>query len=191
MNSKLNRIVSATLLLAALAVGQLCVPVGFAQAQQVTAILTTANNQPITVNGTSTVSGATIMSGATIETPDAVGASISLPGHFTLELPPRANVTVTFDQNGIKVTVVRGCVVLRTTRGTAGEIVTSATSRNADTSKDDRLEICDPSIATAPAAVGAGGLSTAQKVLIVGAIVGGFSIIPLVTRGSNPSPGTP
>lgn len=186
MKSRYQVVASVTLLFLTLAMGQLYVPASFAQTNQVTAILTTGNNQPVNVNGASTISGATIVSGAAIETPDQVGASLSLPNHFTLDIAPRANVSVTFAQNSISVNVIKGCVVLHTKQGTTGEIVTSQKSEKADGSKDARLDLCDPSIATAPAAA-AGGLSAGEKIAIIGALVGALALIPILKGGSNPS----
>lgn len=203
MNCKLKRITSATALLLAFAVAQTYVSVSLAESagngntsapppQQVGAVLTTGNNQPITVNGASTISGATIMTGATIETPDQIGASLSIPGHFTLDITPKASLSVEFDQNGIKVNLVKGCVVLHTKKSTNGEIDTANGAANkADGSRDTRLEICDPTIATAPAAAaGATEMGLGGKIAIIGAFVGLVSI-PLLGGGANPSPGGP
>ncbi|HSS20320.1 MAG TPA: hypothetical protein VLL54_09605 [Pyrinomonadaceae bacterium] len=190
MNSRQKRTGSLAILFA-LFTAVVYAPVGLAQSgPQVTAILTTGNNQPINVNGASAISGATVVSGASIETTDQVGGSLSLPNHFTLDISPRSSVVVTFDQNGIKVNLIKGCVVLHTKRGTTGEIDTARGAVKADGTKDDRLEVCDPSIATAPAAA-AGGLTTGEKIAIIGAIVGALALIPILKGGSNPSPGAP
>ena len=202
MDSNIKRITSAIALSLALAMGLVYLPVGLAAAagtasapsllpQQATAILTTAGNRPVTVNGASAVGGTTIMTGAIIETPGQVGASISLPGHFSLDIAPGAKVSVEFDRNGIKVNLIQGCVVLHTEKGTTGEIDTSkGVSGTAAGSKDARLDVCDPSIATAPAAA-AGGLSTGAKVAIIAAAAGVVALIPILTGGNNPSPGAP
>lgn len=201
MNSSHKRLTPMTALILALAL--MTLPVGFTAAagntsvpsllpQQTTAILTTAGNQPVTVNGTSATGGTTILTGATIETPDQVGAAMSLPGHFSLDIAPRAKVSVEFDRNGIKVNLIQGCVVLHTTKGTTGEIHTSrGVAGKTDGSKDDRLDVCDPSIATAPAAAAGGGLGTGGKVAIVAAIAGAAALIPILTGGSDPSPSAP
>ena len=202
MNSKFKRITSATALLLVLAMGQTYLSVSLAESagngnasaspQQVGAVLTTGNNQPIMVNGAKTVSGATVMTGATIETPDQIGASLSIPGHFTLDITPKASLTVEFDQNGIKVNLVKGCVVLHTKNSITGEIDTAnGAAKKADGSKETRLEVCDPTIATAPAAAaGTTEMGLGGKLAIIGAFVGLVSI-PLLTGGSNPSPGGP
>jgi len=46
--------------------------------RQITARLSTKNNQPITVNGNAVGTGATLLTGATVETPDQVSATIDL-----------------------------------------------------------------------------------------------------------------
>jgi len=80
----------------------------------ITARLTTKNNQPITVNGTSSGSGATILTGATIETPDQVGATIDLGDAGVVELQPNSKIQLDFDENGnVRVKVVRGCAVTK------------------------------------------------------------------------------
>lgn len=198
MHSRFKRRTSASALLLALAVGLMYSPVSLAQsvnagaAQQANAILTTTNNQPVTVNGAVAITGATIKSGASIQTPDQIGASLILPGHFSLDVAANASVVVQFDNKGIKINLIKGCVVLRTTKGTTGEISTSkGIVGKADGSKDDRLDVCDPSIATAPAAAAEGGLGAGGVVAIIAAIVGAVALIPVLTGGDNPSPGAP
>lgn len=204
INSKFKRISSATALLMALAIGLLCLPISLAAPansgapsvlpQQATALLTTGNNQPILVNGASASSGATITTGAMLETPDLIGASMTIPGHFTLDIARNAKLSVEFTTSGIKVILIKGCVVLHTKKGTTGQIESSSGTilATADGSKDARLDVCDPSIATAPAAVAeAGGLSQTGGVLIGAAAMGTALLIPLFGGGNNPSPANP
>jgi hypothetical protein len=201
MNLRFQRITSATALILALAIAHMYLPASLAEGspsvapaaipQLAAAVLTTAGNKPILVNGANAISGATIMTGAAIETPDQVGATINLPGHFSLEIDPKAKLTTEFDLSGIKVNLIKGCVVLYTKKGTTGEISTSrGVVASSDGSKDAKLEVCDPSILAAPAAV-AGGLSTGQKIAIAAAIGGGISLIPILPGGDNPSNSTP
>lgn len=200
MNSKFKRLSSATALFLALATSQIYLTVSLAgpggnasaSAQQSTAILTTGGNRPVTVNGANAISGATIMTGAAVETPDQVGATINLPDHFSLEIAPKAKLTVDFDGSGIKVNLIQGCVVLHTKKGTTGEIDTSkGVAGRADGSKDARLDVCDPSIAAAPAVAASGGLSQAGGVAIGAVAMGAAVVIPILTGGRNPSPGAP
>lgn len=207
MNFRFKRITSAAALFLALAVAHTYLPASFADSraesnananpvslaapQQAAAMLTTVGNKPITVNGANAISGATVMSGAMIETPDQVGATVNLPGHFSLEISPNAKLTADFSLAGIKVNLIQGCVVLNTKKGTTGEIDNSrGVVARADGSKDARLEVCDPSIATAPAAASA-GLGAGGKIAIVAAIIGVVALIPILTGGGNPSPGSP
>jgi hypothetical protein len=207
MDFRFKRITSAVALFLALAVAHSYLPATFADSraesnenadpvslaspQQAAAMLTTLGNKPITLNGANAISGATVMTGAMIETPDQVGATVNLPGHFSLEISPNAKLSTDFSLSGIKVNLIQGCVVLNTKKGTTGEIATSrGVVAKADGSKDERLEVCDPSIATAPAAASA-GLSPGGKIAIAAAIIGAISLIPILTGGGNPSPGSP
>src|SRR6266566_5218462 len=200
MDSRLKRITSATALLLTLAIAQAYAPVGLASPatspsatpQQASAVLTTTGNKPITVNGANAISGATILTGAAIETPDLVGASLNIPGHFSLDISAKASLSVEFDRNSIKINLIKGCIVLRTKKGTTGEIDTSqGVAGKTDGSKDARLDVCDSSIATAPAAAAAEGTGRTAKTIAIIAGAGSLLLIPVVTRGNNPSSGTP
>ena len=91
----------------------------------VKAILKTADNRPISVNGSNASSGATILTGATIETPDQVGAVISLSPVGELELEPNSRVKLEFDENGnMKVNVMRGCATARTKKNVVAQFET-------------------------------------------------------------------
>ena len=159
---------------------------------QAAAVLTTQGNKPITVNGASTTSGATILTGAMIETPSDVSATISIPGHGTLMIPAGTKLTLQYDQAGnIRVTLLQGCVVLNTKKGTLGEVANAqGTLGKADGGNDATIDTCQT--ITSPAAAGGGGLSTGAKVAIAAAVIGGGSAAFLFGfRGSNPSPSSP
>ena len=193
MNSRFKRITSATALFLALATSQVYLTVSFAgpggnpsvSPQRSPAILTTSRNMPISVNGATAVSGATILTGATVETPDQVGATISIPGNFSLEIEPNAKLTMAFDSTAIKVTLIRGCVELHTKKGTSGEIVNvSGQSRGkSDPARDGVIDVCEPRR----------GIGTPATVAIVGAGAAALAIILASGggRGSNPSPSAP
>ena len=138
MNLRYRNISTPIALLVTLAIGQLFIGAGFAEANFVSlapeatpapilGILSTHDNKPITVNGASALGGATIPSGATIETPDGVGATIKLPGMGTICIAPNSKVLVEFDRTGktgtIKITVLEGCVILTTLKNIAGLVV--------------------------------------------------------------------
>jgi hypothetical protein len=203
MSSKYKRVISTTTLVVIVAVMQAFVGIGFAArtpdvntlptgTQEISGILTTDGNKPIIVNGASVGTGATILSGATIETPDQVSATINIPGHGSLQIPPNSKVTVQFDQNGnIRVTVTQGCLVLRTTKGTGGEVNNAQGAvGKTDSAKDDVLNAC-AEVKTAGAAAGDGGLSTGAKVAIAAVVGGGVTGLYFGLRGDNPSPGAP
>jgi hypothetical protein len=197
MHPRYKSLTSATALFLALGICLTYSPLSLAQSNanaspQVSAILTTVNNQPIIVNGANAITGATIKSGASIQTPAQVGASLILPGHFSLDIAANANVTIDFDVKGIKVNLIKGCVVLHVIKGTSAEISTSkGVVAKADGSKDERLDVCDPSVATAPAAAAEGGLGAGGVLAIIAAIGGAVALIPILTGGGNPSPGAP
>ena len=76
--------------------------------RQITARLTTKNNQPITVNGNAVGTGATLLTGATVETPDQVSATIDLGDAGVVELQPNSQIKLDFDENGnVRVKVIR------------------------------------------------------------------------------------
>jgi len=162
--------------------------------QEISGILTTQGNKPITVNGASSVTGATILNGATIETPDQIKATISIPGHGTIEVAPNTRFTIQFDQNGIKISLIQGCLVLVTKKGTSGEIDNAQGVVGKTSGADDgRIDACPTKVAGV-AAAGAGGLfglGTAATVAIVAGGGAAVAAIALGNRGSNPSPGTP
>jgi hypothetical protein len=202
MHSTIKRLTFATALFLAVGLVWLQLPVTFAESsgapsvlpQQTGAILTTSNNQPILVNGSSTIGGATVMTGAALETPDQVSASLNFPRQFTLNMSPKTSVTVEFGPNSIRVNLIKGCVVLHTKKGTTGEIDTSqGVAGKADGSKDSRLSVCDPSIAAppvpAPAAVGGGLGGGAASIAAAGVLTA--ELIPMILGGSNISPRTP
>ncbi len=82
--------------------------------RQITARLTTKNNQPITVNGNQAGTGATLLTGATIETPDQVSGVIDLGDAGVVEIQPNSTIKIDFDENGnVRVKVIRGCAVTR------------------------------------------------------------------------------
>jgi hypothetical protein len=208
MNLRQKRITSAIALLLVFSTTQVYVSVSFAGPQPLpalnvtaptvpqqpaTGVLTTQGNKPITLNGASAISGATVVSGASIETPIEVGGTVNLGNLGSLQIDPNTKLTLEFQNGSVKVMVLQGCVHLRTRKGTTGEIDTSkGVSGTADGSRDAQLDVCDPSIATAPAAAaGPGGLSPTAGVLIGAAGMGAGVLIPLLTGGTNPSPGAP
>ena len=107
----------AIAILLVFAVAQISLQIG--QAQQFIARLTsTKGSQPILVNGLSAAPGASIVTGATIETLSDQTAEINLGSFGTIELAPNSQLRIDYDQNGnTKVTLNRGCLVLRYKKG--------------------------------------------------------------------------
>ena len=165
--------------------------------QQAGAVLTTAGGKPISVNGADATTGATIVSGALVETPGLVTATINIPGHAMLDISADTKLTLEFDQNGNpKVMLREGCVTLHTTKGTTGEIDTSAgVAGKTDPAKDGVLRVCFPRGATAPTVgaggAGGGGLGGGAIAAIVIGGTGAAIGIGLGLRGDNPTPATP
>jgi len=181
---------------------------------QVIGVLTTGGNKPITVNGASVRSGASVASGATIETPTDAGATLRIAGLGQICIGHDTKLNVQFDAaGGIRITLIQGCVILRTLKGTAGVINTSqGVAGQIDPANGGSLDACiSPSGAVqvgqgAASAAGVGarvldcgtpagaaavpGMATSTKVAIIGGITAA-ALTPLLFRGSNPSPSVP
>ena len=224
MKIRYQKITTATALLVTLAVGQFYVGVSFAEpnsssrvseavAVDLMGILTTSNNKPVTVNGASAISGATIPTGASIETPDKVGATIRLGPLGSLCIAPNTKLSLEFDQQGnvVKVTLIEGCVILRTPKNVSGAINgAQGALGQIDAATGGSLDVCSrpgapPSI-NQGAAVDAGAGASAVDCGAAGAAAAPTGIPPAVTvafigggaaglyvlfRGSNPSPSLP
>lgn len=163
----------------------------------VKAILKTTNSMPISVNGAAAADGATIMTGSVIETPDQVGAVISLGSAGELEINPGSSVKLEFDANGnMKVTVARGCTTARAKKNILAEVYTSQGLAGETDQKKNRkaLTVCFPPGATAPTVsfpAGAAAASTGIGLVeIISLTVVGTTGLILI-RGTNPSPSAP
>jgi hypothetical protein len=214
-------------LLVTLALAQLYVGTGLAEsnsaaraagpnAAQIMGILSTRDGKPITVNGASAVTGATIPSGATVETPAGVGATIKLGPLGSVCIAPNSKVVIEFDRTGnagnIKVSVMEGCVILRTQKDTAG-LVTSAqgTIGEIPAATGGSIDACSragaaPVINQGAASDAGAGASTLDCSGAAGAaaiptgipvsatvamIAGGGAGLFVLFRGGNPSPSGP
>lgn len=202
----------AIAILLTFAVAQVSLQMGLVQGQQFIARLTsTRGNQPILVNGISAAAGASIVTGATIETLSDQTAEINLGSFGTLELAPNTQLRLEYDQNGnTKVTLIRGCAILRSKKNAEGEIVTEqGPAAKNDKKKDSVLDVCfingqttvgQNAAANAISGVqagtgGGGGLSGAATAGIIAAVGGGILVAVLVSQQDdsrpNPSPSTP
>jgi hypothetical protein len=207
MGSRSKRFTSAIALLLVFSTTQLYVGVSFAggptasggtetrepMPQQVTGILTTQGNNPITVNGASAVSGATMLSGASIETPSGVSATVNLGSRGSLQIDSNTKLTLDFDQTNIRVMLIEGCVTLRTRKGTTGEIDTpqGGVIGKTDPAKDGKLEVCPRRGAAAIPAAATGGLFGIGTAATLG-LIGGITLItlPIILGGRVASPST-
>lgn len=162
--------------------------------QQLTARLTTKNNQPITVNGNAAGTGATILTGATIETPDQVGATIDLGDAGVIEVAPGSIVKVDFDANGnVRVKVVRGCAMTNKTKNVLPgemEVYTDTDSRKTDKSNDHAGGCILPNgqLGSFPS----GGLTGLELGgIVAGGAVGAVVVATVLTRGDTTSGSSP
>jgi len=213
---KLNQLAAsrAIALFLVFAVAQISLQIGLAQGPQFIARLTsTRGNQPILVNGLSAAPGASIVTGATIETLSDQTAEINLGSFGTLELAPNTQLRIDYDQNGnTKVTLIRGCAVLRSKKNAEGEIVTDQgpVVKNDKKKKNSVLDVCfingqttvnQGAAASAifgvqGPAIGGGGIGGAATVGLLAAVGGGIIIAVAVSRDEssirpNPSPSAP
>jgi hypothetical protein len=224
---KYRKVSTPIVLLVTLAITQLYVGTGLAVSSSVSTtaesipapimgILSTRDGKPITVNGASAVTGATIPSGASIETPDQVSATIKLGALGNICISPNSKVVVEFDKQGnagnVKVSVIEGCVILRTSKNTAG-LITSAqgTLGQIPAATGGSIDICSrppaaPVInqgAASDAGAGASALDCGAAgaaaipptgipvAATIAMAAGGGTALFLLFRGGNPSPSNP
>lgn len=204
MNRRSRRIITLSVLCLVLTLGK--IPDGASQSRTnatpgvgdvqppLTGILTTSGNRPITVNGIGTASGATILDGAALETPSDVTANVDIPGHAVIEIATNTALTVRLGQDGyVTVTILRGCLTLRTRKGTTGEVYdTRAVLGKTDPARDDVVETCHDKGAGAPVP-GPGGLFGLGRAATIAIITSGIfaGTIAIVEFRSNPSPSAP
>jgi hypothetical protein len=206
----------AIALFVAFAVAQISIQLSFASTtstsnavvvqQQLIVRVSTSGNRPILVNGNSTASGGSLATGATIETPDGVSATIDLGPLGTVDLAPNTKVVLDFDcppaapgatpqPCKVKVKALAGCVVVKTKKGTEGQIDTEQQEKVQENKKGGgALNFCFPgAAAAASAAAGAGGgigTGTLVAVVVSGGLLAG-GLITGFSGGGNPSPGAP
>lgn len=191
----------AVLLVCALA--QVYIQFGFAQQppQFIARLTSTRNGQPILVNGNSTPVGSAITPGSIIETGADQTATINLD-IGVLEVGQNTSLRLDFEQGKVKVTLTRGCAVLRTKSGNEGEIANEQeTIVKTEKDKDDEKAVCflNGNVTQGPAAralmVGVqttgstgGGLGAGAWWAIGGGIIAAVVLPIIAFRGDNPSP---
>lgn len=135
----------AIAILLTFALAQVSLQIGLAQGPQFIARLSSSRgNQPILVNGLSASPGASIVTGATIETLSDQTAEINLGSFGSIELAPNTQIRLEYDQDGnTKVTLLRGCVILRSKNKAEGEIVTEqGTAAKNDKERGGVADVC-------------------------------------------------
>jgi hypothetical protein len=203
MNLRQRKALKAIAILSAFVLAQICVQAalpattaggGVPQQRQITARLTTKNNQPITVNGNQVGTGATLLTGATIETPDQVSGLIDLGDAGVVEIQPGSTIKLDFDENGnVRVKVIRGCAMTKKkTNVLPGEmeLYTDQASEKTD-KKRNHVGGCILPNGQLGSFSGAGGISGAT---VAGAAVAGGAIAGTATalsRGGTMSNSTP
>jgi hypothetical protein len=157
------------------------------------AILNICHNKRVTVNGASVASGATVLTTSTIETGDRVTAKVTFGPLGILEIAPNTKERLDFDQNGVKVTLIDGCVILKTKKNWSGEVITEQTPpARSDTSKGTlNAKVAAGVLATGAAAACAVGCGTAAVALIPAATAAGAAAAAVIPHGTNPSPSAP
>jgi hypothetical protein len=192
MNSKHRRLAFSTAFILMLSLTQVYVGASFAGADprpgspavtklDLTGVLRTSGKQAVLVNGINAVTDATILSGALIESPQGVSATVNLGQLGRLDIAPATNLKLEFGIVRIRVTLIKGCVVLHTTENTIGTIETEngVVVAISAPSKEDVLDVCQQEGATTPvvnqgaaanagAGVGGGGSSGAGSAATAG-----------------------
>lgn len=167
-------------------------PVPAPPQRQITARLTTRNNQPITVNGNQVGTGATLLTGATVETPDQVSGVIDLGDAGVVEIQPNSTIKLDFDENGnVRVKVIRGCTVVRKkTNVLPGEIELYTDAANEKTDKK-RRHVAGCLLPNGQLGALGGGISGLTLAgIAIGAGTTGV-IVAALTRGGTMSGSTP
>ena len=163
MNSKHRRLAIGTAFLLMLSLTQVYVGASFpgsdahpgargAATPDLTGVLKTSGKQAVLVNGINAVTDATILSGASIESPQGVSATVNLGQLGSLDIAPVTTVKLEFTFLRIRVTLFKGCVILRTTENTIGTIETGngVVVAISTPSKADVLDVCQQEGAATP-----------------------------------------
>jgi hypothetical protein len=193
MNIKRRKPITAISLLLVFSIAQVYVQVGLAGSMtfskavtnlipnQLSGKLATTKNKTILVNGNSAKTDATVLSGALIDTPSGVGATIDLGTLGSLDMAPNSSVRLEFSDGSIKVTLIKGCIILKTNPNTAGSIVTDkGEATTIDPASGGSKDVCyTPGAAAAvvgagaAAAAGAGAAGAGAAAAGIGAVAAG------------------
>jgi len=168
--------------------------------QFIARLSSTRDGRPILVNGNSTPVGTTITPGSIIETGADQSATINLDNAI-LEVGQDTSLRLDFEEGKVKVTLTRGCAVIKTNKGNEGEIATpTETIVKTDKENDDEKAVCfiNGNVTQGPAAKAlmttiqttsvTEGLGGAAWWAIGGGVVVAILLPILAFRGNNPSP---
>jgi hypothetical protein len=160
--------------------------------RQITARLTTRNNQPITVNGNQVGTGATLLTGATVETPDQVSGVIDLGDAGVVEIQPNSTIKLDFDENGnVRVKVIRGCTVVRKKTNVLPGEMELYTDQAAEKTDKKRRHVAGCFLPNGQLGPLGGGIS---GMTLAGIAIGGGTagiVVAALTRGGTMSGITP
>lgn len=160
--------------------------------RQITARLTTKNNQPITVNGNQTGTGATLLTGATIETPDQVSGTIDLGDAGVVEIQPNSTIKIDFDENGnVRVKVIRGCAVTRKKTNVLPGEMELYTDQASEKTDKKRRHLAGCLLPNGSLGSFGGGLSGLAIGGIAAGVGGGILAAATLSRGGTMSNSTP
>jgi hypothetical protein len=123
--------------------------------------LSTAGNNPVTVNGNSARTGETIFSGQQIQTPAGTGASIDLGSLGRIDMAPNTNLTPVFERGRVTLRLTSGCAILTANKGVAGSVESGTSTTNSDPATGAPVDICIAQTPGAPPVVGQGAASAA------------------------------
>ncbi len=116
-----------------------------AQIHPISARLITRGNRPILLNSVNATTNIAIISGAEIETPDQVGATVDLGPLGSIDIAPNTKLTVEYSDGRVRITLKRGCAILRTNQNVEGSVdTTQGTAARTDSSKRSFIDICFP-----------------------------------------------
>lgn len=147
-------------------------------------------NKPIMVNGNSANSGTTILTGTQLHTPQAVAATVQLGALGVLDLAPETDLTLSFSDSKVNVTLTSGYATLTTNTGVNGSMtMPDGTTKVTDAS--NRTVAGGTANAQGGSTSSGGGSSNdsaARKVglIIFAVLVAGGVIYAIRGRGNRP-----
>jgi hypothetical protein len=158
--------------------------------------LRTRDNKPVMVNSHQSTSGTTVLSGSQIQCPEKTGATIDLGELGRIDMAPKSDITLSFNASSISVQLRAGYVVLTTSKGIKGNVMTpEGKVVQTDSSKTSSVVAKTKGAEGPETAVGArGGMGAGKAIGVAGAgaaVVGGAAAAKSNGRGGNLSSDNP